>query len=835
MPPETEKIKKKAKKLVDNQGSATLAILDDTENILIDTGEIKDSLKEMCDMMPKEYDDAPIIESLTEIKTLLPKEYDDQRITQAIFNLSEEIKKKDFRGLTGERGLQGLHGKDGLNGRDGETPTDERIIGLLEQLIPEPVLPLSAIEIRDNLESLQGVEMFDAQYINVNSKYIKDLENVGEFTQLDRAIGILDQRTSFLINKVSDLSSRPSSSGGVTSLTSTENTVTITGTSTVNLHVSGALVHPTTGSTFEYSQVPVGLVGQHNTGLGVDAGKALTTGLYNVVISQDALKSAIDATSVIAIGFEAAKSVVTGAANSIVIGTSNASLATTLTTSTIIGTRLATSASGVASVIAVGDLMFQSITSSATSNLGIGFNLFNAITSDASNYGIGKNIADTATSISATYSFGEDLIKNASSASSVFSFGANMFNELAFASNLYGFGSSNMNGSGSGAFDSFIIGSGIANTGAAFLNASILAGVSIASINSDPSIDSCNIIGYGAGASAITLSNENYFGLNAGYNSQHGSGNNLFGGAAGYGIIDGQNNNYFGYQTGYTNDASGNIGFGTTSMYNWSGDNNLFIGGASGYTGIGTEIVGVGYSVFNAVGTLTRSMALGSYAGAVYSTDVTDVVLVGYATEASSTTASNELDFGSASSGLYNVNFGWGGKASTAPAGGIVTLAPTATAGTNLTGSRLAIQAGNGTGTGGSGAIEFYTSPVGTTGTTANTPVKVAEFNKLKQFETFYGRKQAVRVVTAAGAVTVTTDDDIVVVNKGTGAATTVNLPAGVANMVFTIKDGKGDAATNNITVTPAAGNIDGAGTYLINNAYQSATFVYNGTQWNQI
>lgn len=90
------------------------------------------------------------------------------------------------------------------------------------------------------------------------------------------------------------------------------------------------------------------------------------------------------------------------------------------------------------------------------------------------------------------------------------------------------------------------------------------------------------------------------------------------------------------------------------------------------------------------------------------------------------------------------------------------------------------------------------------------------------------------RTITAAGAVTVSaTTDYILCVNKASGAATTVNLPASPATgAVYIVKDCKGDAATNNITVTPAAGNIDGSGTYVMSTAYQSQGFFYNGTQW---
>lgn len=98
------------------------------------------------------------------------------------------------------------------------------------------------------------------------------------------------------------------------------------------------------------------------------------------------------------------------------------------------------------------------------------------------------------------------------------------------------------------------------------------------------------------------------------------------------------------------------------------------------------------------------------------------------------------------------------------------------------------------------------------------------------------GINYAVRVVTAAGAVTLTTSDYIVVVNKASGASTVVNLPGSpTKGDNYIIKDGKGDANTNNLTVTPASGNIDGTGTYVMNTNYQSATVVYNGTQWNLI
>lgn len=97
------------------------------------------------------------------------------------------------------------------------------------------------------------------------------------------------------------------------------------------------------------------------------------------------------------------------------------------------------------------------------------------------------------------------------------------------------------------------------------------------------------------------------------------------------------------------------------------------------------------------------------------------------------------------------------------------------------------------------------------------------------------GIKEFIRIITAAGAVTVNSTDNIIIINKTVGAATTVNLPVGVTNTVFTIKDGKGDALVNNITITPASGNIDGLANYVINLNGGFVKFIYNGTQWNRI
>jgi len=65
--------------------------------------------------------------------------------------------------------------------------------------------------------------------------------------------------------------------------------------------------------------------------------------------------------------------------------------------------------------------------------------------------------------------------------------------------------------------------------------------------------------------------------------------------------------------------------------------------------------------------------------------------------------------------------------------------------------------------------------------------------------------------------------------------AVAVSLPAGFVGAMATVKDGTGDAGVNNITTTPAAGNIDGAGTDVIATNWASRTYIYTDTEWSII
>ena len=87
--------------------------------------------------------------------------------------------------------------------------------------------------------------------------------------------------------------------------------------------------------------------------------------------------------------------------------------------------------------------------------------------------------------------------------------------------------------------------------------------------------------------------------------------------------------------------------------------------------------------------------------------------------------------------------------------------------------------------------------------------------------------------IAVATPVAVALTDEVVSVEVPGPVAVAVTLPAGVTGQTFNIKDGLGLASpATPITITPAAGTIDGAATATINAPYGSLTLVYSGTQW---
>lgn len=65
-----------------------------------------------------------------------------------------------------------------------------------------------------------------------------------------------------------------------------------------------------------------------------------------------------------------------------------------------------------------------------------------------------------------------------------------------------------------------------------------------------------------------------------------------------------------------------------------------------------------------------------------------------------------------------------------------------------------------------------------------------------------------------------------------TSAVRSLTLPAVAADLVLMVKDASGSAETNNITITPASGTIDGAASLVISSNYGSVYLVSDSTNW---
>jgi hypothetical protein len=90
-----------------------------------------------------------------------------------------------------------------------------------------------------------------------------------------------------------------------------------------------------------------------------------------------------------------------------------------------------------------------------------------------------------------------------------------------------------------------------------------------------------------------------------------------------------------------------------------------------------------------------------------------------------------------------------------------------------------------------------------------------------------------VRIAVTTPVTVVAATDEAVSIEVPGPVAVAVNLPAGVTGQVFYIKDGLGLASpVTPITITPAAGTVDGAATATINVAYGALTLVYSGVEW---
>lgn len=88
-----------------------------------------------------------------------------------------------------------------------------------------------------------------------------------------------------------------------------------------------------------------------------------------------------------------------------------------------------------------------------------------------------------------------------------------------------------------------------------------------------------------------------------------------------------------------------------------------------------------------------------------------------------------------------------------------------------------------------------------------------------------------VRVIETGASYSATTSDHLIVVRKTSGSATSIVLPSAPSKgNAITVKDGRGDASTNNITIS--GGTIDGASSYVISADRGVVRLTFDGTEW---
>lgn len=97
----------------------------------------------------------------------------------------------------------------------------------------------------------------------------------------------------------------------------------------------------------------------------------------------------------------------------------------------------------------------------------------------------------------------------------------------------------------------------------------------------------------------------------------------------------------------------------------------------------------------------------------------------------------------------------------------------------------------------------------------------------------FSGAGAGVVLITSGSTYTAAKTDRYISINKTVAGAITINLPnAPFIEETHTIKDMKGDAAANNITIQGNGANINGSASATISANYGYRTVVYTGTAW---
>ena len=150
--------------------------------------------------------------------------------------------------------------------------------------------------------------------------------------------------------------------------------------------------------------------------------------------------------------------------------------------------------------------------------------------------------------------------------------------------------------------------------------------------------------------------------------------------------------------------------------------NGIVLGGGAGAAPTTSAVLSNGQMLIGTGGAPTAA-TLTAGAGIVITNGSGSINVAATADASTKVTKAGDTMTGSLNLGsntlLASTHVAGSSDASSTPAGG--TLRAASGTGTDIPGSALTVQAGNGTGTGGSGAIRFQTAPVAATGSTANT------------------------------------------------------------------------------------------------------------------
>lgn len=103
----------------------------------------------------------------------------------------------------------------------------------------------------------------------------------------------------------------------------------------------------------------------------------------------------------------------------------------------------------------------------------------------------------------------------------------------------------------------------------------------------------------------------------------------------------------------------------------------------------------------------------------------------------------------------------------------------------------------------------------------------------LAQAQGTTSQKVGSRIATSTPVTVASATDCLVISDLAAPGAVAVNLPAGVNGQMFALLDGKGDALTNNITITPnGAETINSGASYVLNKNNAGLIVVFKGTNW---